>query len=176
MSDQPNADAPDSHNSESTCRLRNIPPEDQLPPALPCWKICVLWVNRVFMYSAVCFFGYICLQLLRAATEIPDCRCWTYIALSVFLVGLVIERWLLHEHLVHKTRIEDQSEIKAMIQEARNIQPRLHIQNKNSPQEGRPKDFDKRKKQVEAELQRLRKLGPGRMDRISDSPTRPTID
>ena len=107
------------------------------------------------MFSGVCFLGYICLQLLWDATEIPDCRCWTYIALSAFLVGLVMERFLYHKRRVHEARTEDQSEIRALIQEAMNVRPRLLIQNKNDQQEDRPKDFDELKKQVDAEVQRL---------------------
>ena len=112
------------------------------------------------MIAAACFLAYVCLQFLLDATAVPHCTCWTYIALLMFLIGLVTERWLLHELRVHETRTEDQSEINALIQEASNVQPRLRIQNKDGQQEDRPKDFDRLKMQVDSEVERLGNLGP----------------
>ena len=56
---------------------------------------------------------------------------------------------------VHKSRKEDPSEIEALIQEGKNIQPRL------VEPEYRPARFDERRQQVQDEIQRLRtKVGP----------------
>ena len=156
MSDQPTEGVSESHNNERTNgQSREIRTRDQLPPELSSCRKCVLWVARALMVFAVCFLGYICVQFLLGATAAPDCSCWTYIVLSLFLIALVTERWLLHEYRVHETRIEDQSEIAALIQEAMNVQPRLRIQNNNGQQDDRPKDFDRLKKQLHAEVRRL---------------------
>ena len=134
---------------------------NQLPPELSCFEKWVCRVARTCMVLAVCFLGYVCFQFLRDTTAVPNCSCWTYIALSGFLIGLVTERWLLHDRRVHETRTADQSEIKALIQEAINVQPRLRIQSENGQQEERPKDFEKLKEQVDEEVQRLtQELGP----------------
>ena len=156
MSDQSNESTLEPHNDEGGhSRPREILPKNQLPPKLSCWENRWSWIARIFMVLGVCFLVYICFQLLWDATEIPDCRCWTYVALSVFLVGLVTERFLYHERRVHEARTEDQSEIEALIQEAGNVRPRLPSQNKDGQQEDRPKDFAELKKQVDAEVQRL---------------------
>ena len=152
MPDQPKEGLSEPHKNEETT--------GQLPPDLSCLSKCVLWVARSFMVFAVCFLGYICVQFLLDPIAAPKCSCWTYIVLSGFLIALVTERWLLHESRVHKTRTEDQSEINALIQEARNVQPRLCIQNENGQQESRPKDFDRLKEKLDAEVRRLQKVGP----------------
>ena len=152
MPDQPKKGLSEPHKNEGTT--------GQLPPDLSCRSKCVLWVARSFMVFAVCFLGYICVQFLLDPIAVPKCSCWTYIFLSGFLIALVAERLLLHESRVHKTRTEDQSEINALIQEAMNVQPRLCIQNENGQQESRPKDFDRLKEKLGAEVLRLHKVGP----------------
>ena len=154
---------PESYNYEGDhSRPREILSGDELPPKLSEWESRFLRFARVLMFSSVCFLGYTCLQILMGNTVTPDCSCWTYIALSVFLIGLVTERFLRHEIRVHRARTVDRNEIETMIQEARNIRPRLSIQNESGQQEHRPKDFDILKKQVLEEVQRLiQNLGPG---------------
>ena len=152
MPDQPKEGLSEPHKNEGTT--------GQLPPDLSCLSKCVLWVARSFMVFAVCFLGYICVQFLLDPIAVPKCSCWTYIFLSGFLIALVTERLLQHEYRVHETRTEDQSEINALIQEAMNVQPRLCIPNGNGQQESWPKDFDRLKEKLDAEVRRLQKVGP----------------
>ena len=162
MTDQPTVGLPNSHVDERTHgQPLEILPKDRLPPELESLRKWVLWVARFAMIAAVCFLVYICTQFLLGDIAVPACACWTYIALSVFLIGLVVERWLLHDRRVHEARTEDQSEINALIQEATNVKPRLSFDNENGHEENRPLDFENLKKQLVSEVKRLRDLGPG---------------
>ena len=113
---------PDSNGGNDHWR-RKIHPGDQLPPKLDRPRCLMLWTARIFMLLAVCHLLYICIALLLGPTISTGCIFCTYITLSVFFVGLVTDRLLLHKKIVHEARTEDRSEIEALIQEAQNVQP-----------------------------------------------------
>ena len=130
-------------------RRRNISPEDKLPPELTVWRKRILWVARVVMGVGVFYLVYVCIQMFWNPAAVPECICWFYLAPAVFLSGLVTEFVIRHKRRVHEKRKEDRSEIQALIQEAKNIQPRL-----TEPDE-RPAGFDEKRGQVEGEVKRL---------------------
>ena len=147
MSDRPNEQTPGSNNEGgSHSQHRKILPEDRFPPELSVPEHIVLWTARIFMLLALCYLGYICLNLLLDTSVPQNCIVCTYIALSVILIGLVTDRLLLHKKLVHKARTEDRSEIEALIQEANNVQQIQEAnnvqQNENNNQNVTPNDYN----------------------------------
>ena len=133
---------------------QEIPPEDKLPPELTKCRRIFLHIANAGMVVGALYIGYFCINILQKAETVPVCNCCAYIALSVFLSGLITNYLIRHEIRVHRKRKEDRSEIDALIEEARSIQPRL-IRPK------RPKDFDKKRVQIENEINRLTEdIGP----------------
>ena len=136
-------------------RERYIPPEDRLPPSLSICRWIILWFARILMTVAVGWLIFVCYQFFMNPAAVPQCLCWSYLALAIFLFGLITSFIVRHKMRVHDSRKEDRSEIEALLQEAKNIQPRL------IEPEYRPARFDERRQQVEKEIQRLEDtLGP----------------
>ena len=73
------------------------------------------------------------------------------LALSTFLVWKIINRRI----LLHEARIEDPSEVASTFVEADNVERRL-----TDPE--KPDDFDGKVKELQTEVQRLKKLGRDR--------------
>ena len=135
-------------------RRRDIRLEDKLPPELTKSLRFFLCFGRAAMAVGVVYIIYICVQMLMDPTAIPKCTYCTSLALAGFLSGLVGEFFIRHRKRVHKARKEDRSSIEALIQEAKNIQPRLI-----DPE--RPRNLADKRKQIENEVRRLtEKLGP----------------
>ena len=135
-------------------RRRDILPEDGLPPRLTNWGRSFLIIARAAMVTGVLYIVSICIQFLLYPTSVPGCICWSYIALAGFLSGLLSEFFIRHKIRIHEKRKEDRSEIEALIQEAKNAQPRLI-----DPE--RPANLAEKRKQVEKEVRRLvEDLGP----------------
>ncbi|MCY4513751.1 MAG: hypothetical protein OXC69_01230, partial [Candidatus Tectomicrobia bacterium] len=134
---------------------RDILAEDKLPPELTYWRRVFLWFARILMVAAICWLIYICFQMFLNPAAVPKCFCWSYLALAGFLSGLVTEFFIRHRARVHESRKEDRSEIEALIQEAKSVQPRL------TEPEDRPARFEERREQIDREVQRLtRDVGP----------------
>ncbi len=129
-------------------RRRDILPEDKLPPKLSKWDRFLLCLARAAMVVAVLCIAYICFAILRGPNTVPECVFCTYLALAGFLSGLVSEFFIRHKARVHESRKEDRSEIEALIQEAKNIQPRL-----TEPE--MPAGFGEKRQQIQKEVQRL---------------------
>ena len=129
-------------------RRREIPPEDKLSPELTKWRRRFLRLGRAAMLIGVGYIIYICVQVFWNPSALPECICWPYLALAVFLSGLVSDFIIRHKIRVHKSRKEDRSEIEALIQDANNIQPRL-----TDPE--RPDNLAEKRKQIENEVHRL---------------------
>ena len=135
-------------------RRRDILPEDKLPPKLSKWDRFLLCLARAAMVVAVLYIAYICFAILRDPNTVPECAFCTYLALAGFLSGLVFDFLICHKKRVHKARKEDRSEIEALIQEAKNVQPRLTNPEKSA-------DSSEKLKQIENEVRRLiDDLGP----------------
>ena len=129
-------------------RRRDTPPEDKLPPRLTGWRRFFLRLARAAMVVAVLCIAYICFAILRGPNTVPECVFCTYLALAGFLSGLVSDFLIRHKARVHESRKEDRSEIEALIQEAKNIQPRL-----TEPE--MPAGFGEKRQQIQKEVQRL---------------------
>ena len=135
-------------------RRRKIRPEDALPPRLTICQLCLLWLARAAIVGGSLYIADICFQILRDPTAVTACSFCSYVALAVFLSGLVGYFVICHKVRVHKARKEDRSEIEALIQEAKYVQPRL-----TDPE--RPIDFKKKRKKIKKEVRRLKKkVGP----------------
>ena len=106
------------------------------------------------MVAGISYIVCICVLIFLLPTSVPGCICWSYIALAGFLTGLLSEFLVRHKINVHEKRKEDRSEIEALIQDAKSVQPRLI-----KPE--RPTNFAEKRKQLEAEVHRLTEdLGP----------------
>ena len=57
-----------------------------------------------------------------------------------------------HEDFARRSRLKDESEVKASIVEAKTVEPRLH-------EPRRPEEFEEKKKQLDEEIDRLQKIG-----------------
>ena len=135
-------------------RRRDIALEDKLPPELTKWRYFFLCLGRAAMAVGVLYIIYICVQMLLDPNAVLKCTYCTSLALAAFLSGLVAEFFVRHKERVHKARKEDRSTVEALIQQAKNIQPRL-----TNPV--RPKSLADKRKQIENEARRLtEKLGP----------------
>ncbi len=133
---------------------REILPEDKLPPELNKWRWCLLLFARAVMFLAIIYIVFICVLIFWYPNAVPECICWPYLALAGFLSGLVSDFFIRHWERIHDSRKEDRSEIEALIQEAKNIQPRL-----TEPE--RPAGFEDKRQQVQEEVERLTEgVGP----------------
>ena len=133
---------------------REILPEDKLPPELNKWRWCFLLFARAVMFLAILYIVFICVLIFWYPNAVPECICWPYLALAGFLSGLVSDFFIRHWERIHDSRKEDRSEIEALIQEAKNIQPRL-----TEPE--RPAGFEDKRQQVQEEVERLTEgVGP----------------
>ena len=156
MSDTSNARASAPSNSGIT---RQTPAAYRLPPELPLLKTFLLWGARVLIVVPVSFLGVVCLQLVLGAAFDSPCPRWAHVALILFLIGLMLDRFLPHKLRVHREQVVDRSQVDALIQEARDVRPRPPLQN-DGPQETRPLDFEQLKASVDAEVHRLHRIGP----------------
>ena len=129
-------------------RQRDIPPADKLPPELTIWRQCILWFARIFMGIGICWLIFICILIFWFPGAASKCTYCTYLTLVGFLSGLVSEFVMRHKERVHKARKEDRSLVEALIQAAKNIQPRL-----TEPE--RPIGFAEKRQQIEKEVNRL---------------------
>ena len=112
----------------------------------------MLWLARIVMVTSVAYFVFFCIDILFAWNVLPDCSYCTYVALAGFLAGLVCDFVVRHRSRVKRARIEDPSEIEALIRDAEQVL-----------EEGVDEGESNRKKQkrvfMAKEVQRLRDLG-----------------
>ena len=131
-----------------------ILPEDKLPPELGPLRFISLWFARILMGVAICCLIYDCYQIFWNSVALSQCIYRIYIALAGFLSGLMTEFLIRHKVRVHEARKVDRSEVEALIQEARIVQPRL-----TDPE--RPIDYNRKRGEIEDEVRRLtRHVGP----------------
>ena len=129
-------------------RQEDILPEDKLPPELDTFRWLILWFARILMGAGICWLIYICYQIFWNLGAVSQCIYCTYLALIGFLTGLVTEFLIRHKIRVHESRKADRSEVELLIQEARNVQPRL-----SDPD--RPIDYIEKRKKIDEEVRRL---------------------
>ena len=80
------------------------------------------------------------------------CRCLAYLGLVLGLASFAYWRYLQHENVARRSRLTDESEVKASIVEAKTVEPRLC-----DPR--RPEKFEEKKKNLDDEIDRLEKIG-----------------
>ena len=90
-----------------------------------------------------------CVRFFWEIIAIPECIYCLYSVLMVFLISLVFNFKIRHKNLVQKLRQEDPTEVEALIQESKNIKPRL-----TDPE--RPKNFCNESQNVKKEVNRLK--------------------
>ena len=134
-------------------RQRKTSPEDKLPPELPDWRRYFLYFARAVMGAGILYVIYSCTQIFWSPGVAPKCTYCTYLALAGFLSGLVSEFVIRHREFIHKARKEDLSVVDALIQEAKNIDPKLTKPEMSA-------SLAERSKQVKNEVSRLESLGP----------------
>ena len=120
--------------------------EDNFPPQLTGWRYFFFVLAVALMAGALVYIVYICRLILLFPDEaLPPIFC-VYVALAAFLLGLVSYYILRHEIRIHNRRKEDQSEIRALIQEALTADPG---------------DMGEKHKQMREEVRRLtERIGP----------------
>ena len=79
---------------------------------------------------------------------------WAYTGFSLGLAGLFLDRYLRHKVIVHRSRLEDPSEIQASIQEAKTVEPRLSIPTM------KPDNYPEKTNELDSEVERLDEIGP----------------
>ncbi|MCH8844976.1 MAG: hypothetical protein IID61_18615 [SAR324 cluster bacterium] len=140
-----NGDSSESGNSDR--------PQDRLPPELPWYKTFILWVARIGFVALLLYIGFLWVAAFTAPVLIPVCVCWTYFALFLILMCLIIDRTLLHDLRVHDGRLVDRSEVEGTFVEAESVEKRM-----TSPD--RPENFDTKFQNLENEVFRLKKIKP----------------
>ena len=116
------------------------------------------WACRVTPLSfAAAVVGFLIAadQLCLEDPLLWSCRCLAYLGLTVGIAGFTSLRYFQHKSSAHRSRLEDESEVRASIVEAKTVQPRLL-----DPL--RPERFDEKKEDLDKEIQRLEALGPER--------------
>lgn len=133
-------------------------PQDRLPPSLPGYKYIVLIFADLAIAVAAGFLAYICLSFLIDALQPPSCSCYFYFAGLTLISGVVLDRMLRHPRRVHEERIQDRSEIEALIVECLGVTERW-IEFGNNQYE-RPKNHPHLKSRILLEVDRLTAAGP----------------
>lgn len=140
MSEQPNQSAQPPRSPSGGPKLR----KDLFPPKLSWWEKATLWISyTALILMSLYLMDQLCLQRITASSV-----CGTYIAFGVVLSMLLIDRLVRHRLFVHKARLEDPSEIEALIVEAKTVERRL-----TDPE--KPHNYDEKKDQLEKEVTRL---------------------
>ena len=127
------------------CRRWSKKRDEPFPPKLKCWQWIIVVIGWGFILGGLLFVAdQLCFQ------KLPQCVCCTYIAFGFVVCGLVIDRWLRHDLIVHRARLEDISEVEALFVEASTVQRTLH--GPMSDQEY----FDSKKNNLLEEVRRLK--------------------
>ncbi len=120
--------------------------EDVFPPKLSWWEKVTLWVS----YAALILASlYLVDQLCFLMLTNPSIYV-TYVAFGVVLAMLLIDRLVRHRFFVHKARLEDHSEIEALIVEAESVEHRL-------PEPLKPDNYEEKRGKLQIEVERLKK-------------------
>jgi len=124
--------------------------KDKFPPQLSYGERLVLYAlcyPFFFVIPVAYLIEQFCLGYL------PCSLCWTYVAFASVLVGVLIDRNMRQKLSFHEARLEDESEIKALILEARSVEPRL-----SDPE--KPNNYTEQKKELQDRADSLEKNGP----------------
>ncbi len=104
------------------------------------------------MLATVGYFVFFCIDMFFGWDVLPDCAYCTYVVLAGFLAGLVCDFRVRHNARVRKARMEDASEIEALIQDAQQILEKC-AKRRGSKRVGKKRAF------LEKEAKRLQDLG-----------------
>ena len=78
------------------------------------------------------------------------CRCLAYLGLVLGLASFACWLYVRHEDFARRSRLKDESEVRASIVEAKTVEPRLH-------EPRRPEEFEEKRKQLDEEIDRLQR-------------------
>lgn len=156
----PNNDEQNSANVDQKENVKDMTKnlKTNLPPTPSFWKKFLSCTFRIIMLATLIFLAYVCFQILRGSSAVPDCVCWVYLALFLFLASLMFERYIGHKKYVYKTRLEDPSEVHLLIEEAKQVQNRPSWVDDSYSNE----DFQSLTTRINEEIGRLEELGPSR--------------
>ena len=143
-----------SKQDDSDEEVRPDPPKYQLPPTLSGFTKLVLYGSYALIIFGLAYLVYFCVQILQGGPLRPDCTCFAYVAIVFIVGGLGLDRMFRHRGIVHDARVDDRNEVEALINEAKNVEPRLL----DDPIV--PRDFETQKTQILTEVERLEDIGP----------------
>jgi len=127
--------------------------QETFPPKLLWWQWIILVTAYLFGASALL---YVLDQFCLLNLHIRNSICGTYIALSIVLTILIIDRLIRHKLIDHRARLVDHSDVEALFVEAKTVEARLTFP------EGKPlkpDDYKKKEEELRKEVERLEKLG-----------------
>lgn len=126
--------------------------EDQFPPQFTKWdnlRRCLFYLLSIGAAAySVLQFGW---DLFDAA---PFCD---YLALVVIPLGVFVDRYVRGDRLIHQSRLEDPSEVRALLIEARTVEPRISPDDLNEITR-RPENYQQKHKDLQDEVERLEEL------------------
>jgi len=153
----------DNKPSSGDNKKRSKRCEEPFPPKLRWWQYFILVLNYIAVFLAALYLieQFCSIHPLSFITERFDflravCRpcVWgTYIAFSIVVAVIVIHYCVWNKIIVHKARLEDRSEVDAIIVEVDTVEPRLM-----EPEE-RPRDYARKKQELMEEKKRLKDIG-----------------
>ena len=112
--------------------------------------------RRLFKWIAAImsvFFVFVALdQLCSQNPFLWSCRCLAYLGLVLGLASFAYWLYVRHEDFAHRSRLKDESDVRASIVEAKTVEPRLH-------EPRRPEEFEEKKKELDEEIDRLEMIG-----------------
>ncbi len=130
-------------------------PKNSQHPEFQPWKKWIFGISLIiFFFSFVVALDQMFSQPLRIFC-LPSIKSLAYIGFSLSLLCLIVIRYLFHEHIAYRERLEDPSEIHALIVDAKIVVPRL-----TKPE--RPENYAQKKKDVNDEVNRLEEKGEKR--------------
>lgn len=120
--------------------------EDMFPPKLSGWEKWTLGLSyAALILASVYLVDQLCFLMLTNPSIYVS-----YVAFGVVLAMLLIDRLVRHRFFVHKARLEDHSEIEALIVEAESVEHRL-------PEPLKPDNYKEKKEKLKEEVERLQK-------------------
>jgi len=122
--------------------------EKRIHSKLSCLEWVVLVISYIaFVLASLFLIDQLCFGIFQS------CICCTYVAFGILIAVLIIDRLIRTKLFIHKARLEDESEVIAMIIEAKTVEPRLLDPEK-------PDNYEEKKIQLKKEVERLENLGP----------------
>lgn len=148
--------------------MGTIVSNSSFPPKLGLWEkvilrigyfvfvICLIYL--VEQFCSIHFFSWLPKWFLEKYSIFLEsffgpCIWGTYVTFTIILLILIINRLIKYRINEHKARLEDRSEVEAILVEADTVEPRIFGPEK-------PDNYADKKKQLKMEVDRLNEIGP----------------